>query len=898
MNASPLPDPERLRKVNTLLEVALALDEAERMPWLRSLPAEHQALVPLLTSLLNRASVETDTFMREPVGLALGDPASMELADDEPGDVIGPYRLIRRLGAGGMATVWLAARDDGVLHRQVALKLPRDGWSLGLVQRMARERDILGALEHPRIARLYDAGVTTEGRPWMAMERVSGLPIDAYCSAEDLDVTGRLRLFLQVTDAVSHAHARLIVHRDLKPSNILVTPEGEVRLLDFGVAKLLDEPDGATSLTQQLGRAVTPDYASPEQVSGKPVTVGTDVYSLGVVLYELFCGQRPYRLQRASRAALEEAILEADVPAASTCAGSDRRLARQLRGDLDNILTKALRKDAGQRYLSVDAFAADLQRHLDGEAVLARAPTPRYRLAKFVGRHRVGLAVTAAMMTLLTAGLGTTAWLAHEARLQRAHALARVAQTESALEFVSTVVTEGIRADERLSLSELLERGVKLAEGGAATPALDRAVAAGAVSDWLIGFERFDAAERILQRTLASLPPGFDNSIRSTLLCKHGLALAALGRLDDGKRLLTQALAPSGGDDATMAECLLSRAMVARVEGDNRAALAFIQSGLKHFDASGRSVPRARALFQGELGFALSLNGRPAEADREFSAALRLFEAAQRGESADAMTVHNNWALALMDSGNPRAALQQLERGIGIAQRLSPDAEIPGSLLINRALGLRALARYDEARQAYLTLLAKARKTSDSENQLFALDGLAVVAARAGDLPEAERRLAEAEVHMALDRDLASGYYRLLHNTAQGVVWKQLGRYAQARAVFTGVIDDLVKRGAPPGNMSQLLVIRSDLYAKEGHEPEALDDARQALVHAQHSQGDQIHSYLTGQAWLTLARLHHAATRRPEARDALRNAMAHLQATVDDNHPMLQESRQLVASLT
>jgi serine/threonine-protein kinase len=898
MNVPPEPDAERLRKVSALLEVALALDEAQRLPWMRSLPPEHQAFVPLLTSLLSRSSVETDTFMREPVGLALGDAAAMELADDQPGDVIGPYRLIHRLGAGGMATVWLAERDDGVLQRQVALKLPRDGWSLGLAQRMARERDILGALEHPRIARLYDAGVTAAGRPWMAMECVSGLPIDAYCSAEDLGVAQRLRLFLQVTDAVSHAHVRLIVHRDLKPSNILVTPDGEVRLLDFGVAKLLEEPDGATSLTQLLGRAVTPDYASPEQVSGQPVTVGTDVYSLGVVLYELLCGQRPYRLERASRAALEEAILKADVPAASARAGSDRRLARQLRGDLDNILAKALRKDAGRRYLSVDAFAADLQRHLDGEPVLARAPTSRYRLAKFVGRHRVGLSVTVAMVTLLVAGLGTTAWQAHEVRLQRAHALARVAHTESALEFVSTVVTEGIRADERLSLSELLDRGVKLAEGGAATTPLDRAVAAGAVSDWLIGLERFDVAERVLQRTLASLPPGFDRSIRNTLLCKHGLALAALSRVDDGKRLLTEALATSEGDDATMADCLLSRAMVARVDGDNRAALEFIQRGLKHLNASGRTVPRARALFQGELGFALALNGRPAEADREFAASVRLFEAAQRGESADAMTVRNNWALSLMDSGNPRAALLQLERAIAIARRLSPDAEIPGSLLSNKALGLRAMARYDEARQAYLTLLAQARKTGDSENQLFALDGLAVVAARAGDLPEAERRLAEAGALMAHDRGLAGGQYRLLHQTAQGVVWKQAARPAQARSAITNVINELVKKGAPPGNMSQLLVIRSDLYAKEGHEPEALDDAMEALVHAQRNQGDQIHSYLTGQAWLTLARLHHAAMRRSEARDALRNAMAHLQATVDDVHPMLREARQLVASLT
>src|SRR5262249_11318018 len=187
---------------------------------------------------------------------------------DRAGDRIGPYRLLQQLGAGGMATVWLAERADGALQRQVALKLPHVGWALGLTQRMARERDILATLEHPHIARLYDAGSTASGRPWLAMERVEGEAIDAYCRAQRLDIEARLRLFLQVADAVAHAHARLIVHRDLKPNNILVSAQGDVKLLDFGVAKLLaDDAAPADNLTQQLGRAVTPDYASPEQVS-------------------------------------------------------------------------------------------------------------------------------------------------------------------------------------------------------------------------------------------------------------------------------------------------------------------------------------------------------------------------------------------------------------------------------------------------------------------------------------------------------------------------------------------------------------------------------------------------------------------------------------------------------
>jgi hypothetical protein len=421
MAADARPDPERLRRVNALLETALALPVEERDAWLAALPPEQQEIVPTLRTMLERAAVETDTFMHKPLALGLDELDGFE-ESEHAGDRIGPYRLIRELGAGGMATVWLAERVDGALQRQVALKLPRAAWAMGLARRMARERDILATLEHPRIARLYDAGVTEAGRPWLAMECVTGVPIDVYCREQQLDVRSRLRLFLQVADAVAHAHARLIVHRDLKPSNILVTAEGEVRLLDFGVAKLIEEEGPlAANLTQLIGRAVTPDYASPEQVLGRPVAVATDVYSLGVVLYELLAGQRPYRLGRATAAALEEAILSVTVPPASTLA-LDRRVALQLRGDLDNVLAKALRKDAGRRYSSVESMAADVQRYLDGEPVLAERRSRWYRFGKFARRNRLPLAAGGAVAVALLVGLGAALWQAREARDEAARA--------------------------------------------------------------------------------------------------------------------------------------------------------------------------------------------------------------------------------------------------------------------------------------------------------------------------------------------------------------------------------------------------------------------------------------------------------------------------------------------
>jgi serine/threonine-protein kinase len=428
---------QRLRSVNALLQTVLALPHEERLTWLGTLPPEQQVFVPLLQSMLARAAVETDTFMQRPAGLALGSAVDEDSFADEPGDQVGPYRLISELGAGGMATVWLAERSDGVLNRQVALKLPRAGWGLGLSQRMARERDILAALAHPRIARLYDAGVTDQSRPWMAMELVAGVPIDQYCREHKLDVHARLRLFLQVADAVSYAHARLIVHRDLKPSNVLVTEDGDVRLLDFGVAKLLeDDQPGSTNLTQIMGRAVTPDYASPEQVSGRAVGVGTDVYSLGVVLYELLTGSRPYKLARTSAAALEEAIIGADVPLASSTVQATKPLARQLRGDIDAIVAKALRKDPAKRYPSVESMAADIQRHLHGEPVLAQPHGRWYSARKFIARNRFQIGAAFAVTVAVLAGSGAALWQANAAREQTAIARREAQRAQTAQTFL------------------------------------------------------------------------------------------------------------------------------------------------------------------------------------------------------------------------------------------------------------------------------------------------------------------------------------------------------------------------------------------------------------------------------------------------------------------------------
>ncbi len=407
-------------RLNRLLDEALELEPAQRAGWLEALPAEHVGLRDTLAQLLQtQGGVETSQLLQTLPRMdgAVSAPAG-DGRDPQPGDDVGPWRLLRELGQGGMGSVWLAERADGQLTREVALKLPRWTWVPGLAERLARERDILAALTHPHIARLYDAGVDAVGRPWLAMEHVDGLPLTDWCAQRGSDVAERLHLLLQVADAVAAAHARLVVHRDLKPANILVTPDGRAMLLDFGIAGVL-RADGAAGVTLVGPRALTLEYASPEQVRGEPLGTASDVYSLGVVAFELLAGARPYRPRRTSAAALEDAIEHEETPRASRVC-SDPTRARALRGDLDAILAKALQKRAADRYPSVEALSRDWRRHLAFQPVLAQAPSPAYVALKFLRRHRLPVAAGVLATASLMAGLVVALQQARAAEAARA----------------------------------------------------------------------------------------------------------------------------------------------------------------------------------------------------------------------------------------------------------------------------------------------------------------------------------------------------------------------------------------------------------------------------------------------------------------------------------------------
>jgi serine/threonine-protein kinase len=485
--------PERWHTVADLFERAAACPPAERAALLDAACAGDADLRREVEKML--AADDRTGHLEAPVWEAMPELAAAS-ADDRHqqaavADRIGPYRIVKPIGRGGMGEVFLATRAVGAAEQTVALKLLRPGLEEErLLQRFAAEQQMLAGLDHPRIARLLDAGQSADGRPYLVMEYVDGEPITTYCDRHRLTVGARLRLFQQVCEAVQAAHQALIVHRDLKPSNVLVSDHttgaahtGHVKLLDFGIAKVLNSADGDPALLTQTGRMLTPAYASPEQLVGAPVTTASDIYSLGVLLYELLAGRRPHLLggrgpiEAARIVSQETATRPSDAVAggettrqtAERRRSNPERLQRTLRGDLDQIVLKALHSDPARRYSSAAAFAEDLQRHLDGLPVQARPDTLGYRVGKFVRRQWAGVAAASAFLLLLVAFAGAMAWQQAETARERDRAEREQGRAEQALaesESVADFLVDLFQANnpneargDTLSARDLLRRG-------------------------------------------------------------------------------------------------------------------------------------------------------------------------------------------------------------------------------------------------------------------------------------------------------------------------------------------------------------------------------------------------------------------------------------------------------
>ncbi|MEO7522230.1 MAG: serine/threonine-protein kinase [Gemmatimonas sp.] len=600
---------ERWRETDRIVDAALDLAPDRRAEFVAKACGDDAALCADVGRLLQSCDDASDFLERPAAEFAAGLVAAATTAEHTAGGSsmqgvrVGPYRIVREAGRGGMGTVYLAERDDDQYRHEVALKLVRRdaAYDGTLIRRLVEERQILASLEHPGIARLLDGGVTVDGLPFFAMEYVPGSPIDRYCDSHALPVESRLVLFAQVCDVVQYAHRRLVVHRDLKPSNILVTDDGDVKLLDFGIAKLL-APDGTSARgpdTITGYHLMTPEYASPEQLRGEPVSTGSDVYSLGVLLYKLLTGRHPHDAVGRQHTVIRR---DDDVTRPSLAIGSDAvaaeiartrgtnaaRLHRALAGDLDTIVLTAMRTDPERRYGSAEQLGSDIRRHLAGLPVSARRDTVGYRLHKFVRRHRVGVGA-AAVVALLLAG-STIVTIAQSAR---------IASERDTAQTVSAFLVDLFNAADPY--------------GGE-----DREVTARTLLD--------SGAARV-SRELAGQP-----AVRAHLTATIGRAYYGLGRYDDARRLLEQALslreliAGSSDSSYTRTASLLAATMLD--QGDNVAAESLFRSTL---------ATRRRQLGVSHPDVALSLRGvaqavraRGAYADAE--ALVRQALAIQRGQ--------------------------------------------------------------------------------------------------------------------------------------------------------------------------------------------------------------------------------------------------------------------------
>ena len=924
----------RWPEISALLDVALALAPAQRASWLASLASDNPGLAAVVGSLLSTHDQLATDFLDEVPPLESAAPPSRgPLA----GDRVGPFELLRELGRGGMGSVWLARRADGVGHRQVALKLPRIAWGDAFTERLAREREILATFSHPNIARLYEAGVDSHGRPWLAMEHVDGEPIDQYCQRHALSLAERVNLLAQVMGAVAHAHAHLVVHRDLKPGNILVDRDGRPRLLDFGVAKLLDgDRTRDTALTELSGNALTADYASPEQVRGEPLGTASDVYSMGVVAYEMLAGARPYRLRQRSRYELESAIASAEVALASSRAVQPAD-AKALRGDLDSVLNKALRKDTATRYPTMDAFAQDLLRWSRREPVEAQPDTLAYRGARFLARHRLPVAAAAVAVVALLAGTSAALWQAREARIQAAHAVSEAATANAVQAFLESVFrANGSKqaAPEQARLAtarELLDRGTDRIDRELATAPRARLQLLNTLASMYEDMALFDRHIELRRRalTLARELDGPDSQAALLAGAKLAHALTMTEKLDEANAVLddTRARLDRLGDQTShareqlevMQASLLRRkaperglqvadraVALARVSGnvDDLLFALMMQGDNAYFSGhDDRAVASYTAFLdlasrngmagvddlgtvRSELGAVLGRLGRYQEGEAQMRQAVQLLQ--ERGEPDQFHDAEVSLAGFLLSTGRPREAVAVLQAASAWAHGAPPDPYKRWS----RRSDARMLQEYGRAADAVaetdddpaLTMPLSSANRSDTRALIYR--GAALI--DLGRLAQADATIARARAMQANGFDVGETMSAVERRLAVAQ-----GRAADALRIFH---DARVKAGKPampdPLASTDLQELGDGAWlaaqAGDGATGERLARRALSLIAAGHAQAYQRHH--EAQATLALGESLAQQQRWAQACPALARALADQQALYDPASARIAET--------
>jgi serine/threonine protein kinase/tetratricopeptide (TPR) repeat protein len=880
---------ERWQRLSELLDQALGLtDLDERARWLAALEQQDADMAAQVARMLAvRARQGFSEFLAAPLSTSGTLPAAASLA----GRAVGHYILEAEIGRGGMGSVWRARRADGRVAGFVAIKFLHAAW-LGQdgETRFRQEGNLLARLDHPNIARLIDAGILDDIFPYLVIEYVDGLPIDEYCEREHLSIEARLQLFQAALAAVAHAHSHLIVHRDIKPSNVLVTHGGAIKLLDFGIAKLLDGDESAAPTKTSL-RALTPQYAAPEQLLGLPVTTQTDVYALGLVLYLLLTGRHATPQDALGAAHLVRAIVDQDPPRAST-ATDDIGRRRVLDGDLDNILAKALKKPPPERYSNVPAFSDDLRRFLSHEPVTAGPDTVRYRVSKFVRRHRGAVATTALTgMALILAIIVTTAqWF--EARHQRDIARAQLQRAEAFGDLVSIVMNESGHAGEALTTGQLLERGEKLVRS-------EFASSNGLRSQLFFKLAGLYAHVGGTGKQRELYQDAYDIAIRSGdlgLIVSSGCASAAADAVsgvakDAASRIdqLLERLPRSAEYDDVRAGCLDFASIVARFAGDETAALADAELAQKLIEVSPSGTEWDKVDAMITLADARSHAGLLGAADQTYARIAGEFTRIGVEDTGFAATLYNNWGNLLVNLGLPRRGAELIEREWAFDKGYSsPDA----FSATNYAAALVPLGRAAEARELLESALTRAVANGNRTSSTMVQMGLARVNSELGNLDESDRLLAQIEPVLKVMLPAGHEAYGALHQIKAQNLEKR-GDHAAAlkeAALAVGIFS------ARPGLMYRVAAVHvsmADMYLAMGSLPQALAEVQQAKSLFASAYGSDAKSYYLGKAWLTEAKIDDVRGARQNARLAAEAAYQHFSASVGDTHPLTVEARAL-----
>jgi serine/threonine-protein kinase len=906
----------RWQQISPYLDQALAMSEQERAEWLDSISTWSPEFGALLQSFLDKHRILSEGEFFEQHQLSLPEPPGLA------GQRVGAYTLLSEIGHGGMGSVWLAERNDGRFQRQVAIKFLRIAFvGRSSEERFKREGSILGQLSHRHIAELFDGGISASGQPYLVLEYIEGEHIDRYCDKRHLSIQARVQLFLEVLEAVEHAHNNLVVHRDIKPSNVLVGKDGRVKLLDFGIAKLLEGEDQIGSQPTLLtagSQPMTPEYAAPEQLRGGAITTGTDVYSLGVLLFVLLTGQHPAGAGPHSYADLVKFAVDLEPPLPSEIASTQQKrlaaanatlrgtttdkLQRILRGDLDTIITRALKKNPQERYTSVSALADDLRHYLRNEPISARPDTITYRAAKFVRRNRAVAGFASLAAIAIVAGIGGTLIQARTARAQRDFALRQLLRREAVNEFNEFLLSDAAPAGKPFTVDELLGRAEGVLARQSTNDNTNRVELLVSIGDQYSTQDDDANARRVLERAYKLSRRLTDPSIRAQASCALAGSLARDGNLARAESLFQEGLYELPAEPQFALErmfCLRRGSEVAQQRGDSQEGIRLIQAAQKILRASpfDSDVPELHVSM--ELAEAYRTAGQNQHAVLAFEQAAKLLSSLGRDDTQTAVALLNDWALALDRLGRPVESEKLYRRAINISRAGETEETVSPVLLNNYAKTLLQLGRLEDAaryaERAYI-------KAIHVDNQLATSQSLYVRALIYLDQQDVTRAAAMLkEVEPRLRRTLPSGsYWFAALISAQALLAERSGSLPLASRLADQAVD-LTEKAVKAGRQGVdflpiALLRRSSVRLETGDAEEAAGDAARALTLLKEGSQPGTFSAYIGRAHLALGRALRAQGKYDAGDAAFRSAAEHFGHTLGEEHPETRTARLLAAA--